>query len=92
MTSKGVMSIATKIAVQMNCKIGGAPWTIEMPMANVMVVGYDVCHDTSSKGRSFGAMVASLDRSFSRYFSAVSHHSTGEELSNDIALNLCSMS
>ncbi|KAL1139698.1 hypothetical protein AAG570_006676 [Ranatra chinensis] len=86
--SKGTMSIATKIAIQMNCKIGGAPWTVDIPISGVMVIGFDVCHDTSMKGRSFGAMVASLDQGLSRYYSTVSHHSNGEELSNDISINI----
>lgn len=34
-------------------------------------------------------MVASLDNNFSRYFSAVSAHTTGEELSNDLGVNMC---
>jgi aubergine-like protein len=58
----------------------------------LMVVGFDVCHDTSSKSESYGAMVASLDKSFSRYFSAVSAHTSGEELSNDLTSNIASES
>lgn len=30
--AKGNMSIATKIAIQINCKIGGAPWTVPVPV------------------------------------------------------------
>lgn len=55
-----------------------------------MVVGFDVCHDTTNKSKSFGAMVASLDQQVTRYFSAVSQHSSGEELCNDFALNILS--
>ncbi|KAJ8670824.1 hypothetical protein QAD02_002083 [Eretmocerus hayati] len=33
-------------------------------------------------------MVASLDANFGQYFSAVSRHSSGEELSNDLALHV----
>ncbi|XP_043284504.1 piwi-like protein Siwi [Venturia canescens] len=89
MSAKGVQSIATKIAIQMNCKIGGAPWAVNIPASGLMVAGFDVCHDTNSKGRDFGALVASLDRNFSRYFSAVSAHTNGEELSNDLGVNMC---
>uniref|UniRef100_A0A1B6KR98 Piwi domain-containing protein n=1 Tax=Graphocephala atropunctata TaxID=36148 RepID=A0A1B6KR98_9HEMI len=88
LNKKGVMSIATKVAIQINCKIGGAPWSVAMPLSGLMVVGFDVCHDSKSKGKSYGAMVASLNKPMSRYFSAVSHHSTGEELSNDLAMNI----
>ncbi|KAF6198266.1 hypothetical protein GE061_008013 [Apolygus lucorum] len=88
LNSKGVMSIATKIAIQMNCKIGGTPWSIPVPMQGLMICGYDVCHDTTTKGRSFGAMVASINSVFSRYFSAVTPHTNGEELSNDLSMNV----
>lgn len=33
LNSKGIMSIATKIAVQINCKIGGTPWTVAVPLS-----------------------------------------------------------
>lgn len=45
----GVMSIATKVAIQLNCKIGGAPWTVVLPLSGLMVVGYDVTRDTANK-------------------------------------------
>lgn len=81
----GVMSIATKVAIQLNCKVGGAPWTVILPLSNLMIVGYDVCRDTANRGRSFGAMVASLDRQATRYFSYTSEHRLEEELSDNFA-------
>lgn len=39
MIAKGVMSIATKVAIQINCKLGGAPWACDMPLTKCMVVG-----------------------------------------------------
>lgn len=30
--AKGIMSIATKIGIQINCKLGGAPWSVEIPL------------------------------------------------------------
>ncbi|OXU31859.1 hypothetical protein TSAR_014087, partial [Trichomalopsis sarcophagae] len=86
---KNSMSIATKVAIQMNCKIGGIPWSISIPLKGLMVVGFDVCHDKNDRSKDVGAMVASLDPCFGRYFSAVSSHSSGEELSNDLSVNLC---
>ncbi|XP_015598612.1 piwi-like protein Siwi isoform X2 [Cephus cinctus] len=85
---KGGMSIATKIAIQLNCKIGGAAWSVEVPSGGLMVVGFDVCHDTVNKNKDIGAMVASLDKSLSRYYSAVTMHRNGEELSNNLSMNL----
>jgi len=47
------MTIATKVAIQMNCKLGGAPWTIENPLKGLMVIGFDICHDANTKGKDF---------------------------------------
>ncbi|XP_045534719.1 piwi-like protein Siwi [Papilio machaon] len=90
MTSKSAMSIATKIAIQINCKLGGAPWTVEIPLNTLMVIGYDVCHDTFTKTKSFGAFVATLDRQMTQYYSAVNAHTSGEELSAHISFNIAS--
>ena len=48
------LTAATKIAIQMNCKLGGAGWTVEIPSGNIMVAGFDVCHDKTTRGRDFG--------------------------------------
>jgi aubergine-like protein len=29
---ENVMSFATKVALQINCKLGGAPWTVDIPL------------------------------------------------------------
>ncbi|XP_044740246.1 piwi-like protein Siwi [Chrysoperla carnea] len=86
--NKGAMSIATKVAIQINCKLGGAAWGAENPLGGLMVVGFDVYHDTMNKDRSFGAMVASMNRSCSQYYSTCTPHTQGTELSNDFALNM----
>ncbi|XP_063893516.1 piwi-like protein Siwi isoform X1 [Helicoverpa armigera] len=88
MTSNSAMSIATKVAIQINCKLGGAPWRVEIPLQSIMVIGYDVCHDTRSKEKSFGGFVATLDRHLTRYFSAVNSHTSGEELSAHMGFNV----
>jgi len=57
-------------------------------LQDLMVVGFDVY--PAKNGLSVGALVASLDRNMSRYFSAVSYHSTGEELSKQLSISICS--
>ncbi|KAL7288194.1 piwi-like protein Siwi [Trichogramma pretiosum] len=88
--SQGMMkSVSSKVAVQLNCKIGGHPWTVELShkVPNMMVIGFDVCHDKAST--DYGAMVASLDPlHYGSYYSAVTQHSNGEELSNNIAVHI----
>jgi len=55
-----------------------------------MVVGFDVCHDTRNKSSSYAALVASLNKPFSRYFSTVTAHTSGEELSNYLTASIAS--
>jgi len=84
------MTVATKIAIQMNCKLGGEPWTVKIPInKKIMICGYDTYHDSSRRGRSAGAFVASLNNDISRWYSKVSFHQAGawEELSNHMKLH-----
>lgn len=57
-------SIATKIAIQINCKMGGLAWTMERyPARGVMSVGFDIAKDTSNRNRRYGCIVATMDLS-----------------------------
>lgn len=76
---KGIQSVATKIAIQMACKLGGEPWTVPIPVKGLMVIGYDTWHDASQKGRSVGAVVATINPSLSRFVSYVTFHTQNEE-------------
>ncbi|XP_030382857.1 protein aubergine-like [Scaptodrosophila lebanonensis] len=87
--SGGLMSIATKVVIQMNAKLMGTPWMIDMPMRGLMTVGFDVCHSSKNKNKSYGALVATMDiRTSGRYFSAVTEHLKGQELSDQMAMNM----
>lgn len=88
LASRNVKSIATKVAIQINCKIGGAPWTVDIPLQGLMVVGMDVCNDTT-QGTSISVLVASLNKQMSRYFSAVGIYRTSKELTNELSTNFC---
>ena len=62
-----MLTVATKVALQMNCKMGGEPWAVKMPLKDTMVIGYDTYHDTAKKGRSVGAIVATMNQTLTRY-------------------------
>lgn len=47
-------AIATKVAIQMNCKIGGAPWGLDIPSKEMMIMGLDVCNDGNNKNQIIG--------------------------------------
>ena len=84
-----MMSQVTNIMIQMNVKLGGAPWMVSLQLSGLMTIGFDVTHDTRDRGTSWGAMVATMDlKEHFEYFSAVSQHKHGAELSNDIGLNV----
>ena len=54
-------------------------------LKNFMVVGVDMYSDSSKKGRSVGAFVASMNENLTSYYSNCGFQSTDEELQN----NLC---
>uniref|UniRef100_A0A182WDE0 Uncharacterized protein n=1 Tax=Anopheles minimus TaxID=112268 RepID=A0A182WDE0_9DIPT len=86
-----LMSVATKVVIQLNCKLGGIPWMVKNPLSNAMVVGFDVCHDTQDKSKSFGAIVATMyspKQPEPKYFSSIEAHTRGEELSNFVAAGI----
>lgn len=85
LSSKGAMSIATKVAIQMNAKLGGVPWTLHLPLSGLMVIGFDVCHDAQHRERRYGAFVASIDSTFGQYYSVVRNHPKDEELSKEFS-------
>ena len=82
---KGLMSVATKVAIQMSCKLGGAPWAVKIPLKKTMVIGYDTYHDTVNRAKSVGALVASLDDNFTRFTSSCDFHEPNMEISCTIA-------
>lgn len=88
-----MMSVATKVAIQINAKIQGMPWNVDVNMTNCMFLGFDVCHDTRDRSRSYGALVATMDlrsdaEDPTRFFSCVTPHTNGEELSNNLPLSV----
>ena len=53
----------------MTCKLGGEPWAVDVPLKKTMVMGYDTYHDTVDRKKSAGALVATLNDSFTRLVS-----------------------
>ncbi|XP_030647575.1 piwi-like protein 2 [Chanos chanos] len=75
-------SIAQKILLQINCKLGGELWTVNVPLKHLMVIGVDVHHDTSKKSRSVMGFVASLNSLLTRWYSRVTFQMPSEEIIN----------
>ncbi|KAG7332045.1 hypothetical protein KOW79_003879 [Hemibagrus wyckioides] len=85
---QALMTIATKIALQMNCKMGGELWSVEIPLKHLMIVGIDCYHDTAAGKRSIGALVASLNQGMSRWFSKCVLQSRGQEIIDGLKVAL----
>ncbi|XP_045030836.1 piwi-like protein Siwi isoform X2 [Daphnia magna] len=76
-------SVATKVMIQMACKLGAEPWKLgksPLDTKKFMVIGYDTYHDAANK-KAVGAFVASINSSCTRYNSSVKIHSANEEIS-----------
>lgn len=87
--SAGLMSIATKVVIQMNAKLMGQPWMIQLPLSGLMTVGFDVCHSSHNKNKSYGALVATMNmKESTRYYSSVIEHMKGQELCPQMSLNM----
>eukprot|EP00013_Stygamoeba_regulata_P014818 CAMPEP_0177673980 /NCGR_PEP_ID=MMETSP0447-20121125/26287_1 /TAXON_ID=0 /ORGANISM="Stygamoeba regulata, Strain BSH-02190019" /LENGTH=888 /DNA_ID=CAMNT_0019181997 /DNA_START=296 /DNA_END=2962 /DNA_ORIENTATION=+ len=80
----GVLSVCHKIVQQMNVKMGGALWGLDIPLENTMLIGMDVCHDTAAGGRggkqSVAGFVATVDEQFTRFWSRCCFQPQGQEI------------
>nr|AWH61378.1 putative piwi-1 [Actinia equina] len=81
-------SVTQKIALQINVKLGGTLWEVEIPSKSLMVVGIDVYHDAARGGRSVGGVVCSINQSLTRWYSRVCFQSPGQELMDGLKMAL----
>lgn len=78
------LSVYSKILTQILCKIGGTPWTVNIPSSiskHTMLVGIDVCHNSFTAKESVLGFCASLDSNFTKFFSKAATHAVGQEIS-----------
>ncbi|GAB0095298.1 Protein argonaute-3 [Sergentomyia squamirostris] len=81
-------SIVMKILLQMNCKVGGSLWSVNIPMAGTMICGVDAYHDPSHKQPSVTAFVASTNKNFTKWFSSAIIQNIREEVSRSLGMAL----
>ncbi|KAK7005358.1 piwi [Biomphalaria glabrata] len=73
-------SVVQKIALQINCKLGGELWSVPIPLQKLMVVGIDTYHCPTKKKASIGGFVASMNHTCTRWYSKVCIQQPGQEL------------
>ncbi|KAM4855358.1 piwi-like protein 3 [Urocitellus parryii] len=78
--ARTLKTMATKIAQQMNCKMGGALWKVETGLKKTMFVGIDCFHDIVSRRKSIAGFVASTDEELTKWYSQCIFQAPGEEL------------
>ncbi|XP_035670589.1 piwi-like protein 1 [Branchiostoma floridae] len=83
-------SVTQKIALQINAKLGGELWALEIPLKNIMVVGIDVYHEIKKGVRSVAGFVASTNRELTRWYSRTCFQMPGQELMDGLKLCLTS--
>uniref|UniRef100_A0A8C0TW56 Piwi like RNA-mediated gene silencing 3 n=1 Tax=Canis lupus familiaris TaxID=9615 RepID=A0A8C0TW56_CANLF len=79
-----LMTIATKIAQQMNCKMGGALWKVETGLQNAMFIGIDCFHDIVNRRKSIAGFVSSINQELTQWFSQCIFQESGQELVNGL--------
>ncbi|RWS29770.1 piwi-like protein 1 [Leptotrombidium deliense] len=88
LSKKGMlMSVCTKIGIQMAVKLGGEPWSLVIPPRGLMVVGFDTYHDSTRKKTSIGGFVCSLNQTLTRWYSRTGAHENNTDMSNGFAAN-----
>ena len=77
-------TVAQKILLQMNCKLGGELWRLLIPVKKAMIVGIDVYHKTEKKFKSIAGFVSSLNGDQTRWYSKVCFQQVGQELTDSL--------
>lgn len=81
-------SIVMKILLQMNCKLGGSLWSIKIPLSKTMIVGIDTYHEANNKGHSVAGFVATVNSTFTKYYSKAAIQQKKEELINGLLVSM----
>ena len=79
-------TVAQKIVLQMNVKLGGELWRLSIPIKKLMIVGIDVYHKTEKQYKSIAGFVSSLNPEQTRWYSKVCFQMVGQELTDTLKL------
>ncbi|XP_043392252.1 piwi-like protein 2 isoform X5 [Chelonia mydas] len=81
-------SVAQKILLQINCKLGGELWGVNIPLKELMVIGMDVYHDPSRGMRSVVGFIASTNHAVTKWYSRVVFQMPHQEIADSLKLCL----
>ncbi|KAM6232194.1 LOW QUALITY PROTEIN: piwi-like protein 2 [Spheniscus humboldti] len=81
-------SVVQKVLLQMNCKLGGELWGVDIPLKQLMVIGMDVYHGRSKGMRSVIGFVASMNHVLTKWYSRVVFQMPHQEIADSLRLCL----
>uniref|UniRef100_A0A8C4V6K4 Piwi-like protein 2 n=1 Tax=Falco tinnunculus TaxID=100819 RepID=A0A8C4V6K4_FALTI len=84
-------TVVQKVLLQMNCKLGGELWGVDIPLKQLMVIGMDIYHSRSKGMRSVIGFVASMNHILTRWYSRVVFQMPHQEIADSLQLCLASM-
>ena len=58
---KKKVAVIGKVAIQLNCKLGGEAWGVKLLIQNTMVIGIDLHKNTSDRRKCVAAFVSSMN-------------------------------
>ncbi|CAF1117009.1 unnamed protein product, partial [Didymodactylos carnosus] len=79
-----LMSVATKIGIQINAKLGGEIWSVTIPSKTMIIIGLDTYKDSKQRNSRVSAFVASTNPTCTRFYSRIIYENTPEQLFNGI--------
>jgi aubergine-like protein len=63
---------------------------VDIPLKKLMVVGFDVYHDSLTKGKSIGGFVASTNKYLTRYYSKITSQTSHQEICDQLKVCMAS--
>ncbi|XP_026723266.1 piwi-like protein 2 [Athene cunicularia] len=81
-------SVVQKVLLQINCKLGGELWGVDIPLKQLMVIGMDIYHSHSRGTRSVIGFVASMNHVLTKWYSRVVFQMPHQEIADSLRLCL----
>ncbi|XP_063276175.1 piwi-like protein 2 [Prinia subflava] len=83
-----IRSVVHKVLLQINCKLGGQLWGVDIPLKQLMVVGMDIHHSRSQGMRSVIGFVASMNQTLTKWYSRVAFQMPHQEIADSLRICL----
>ncbi|TRZ11972.1 hypothetical protein HGM15179_015141 [Zosterops borbonicus] len=83
-----IRNVVQKVLLQINCKLGGQLWGVDIPLKQLMVVGMDIHHSRCPGMRSVIGFVASMNHILTKWYSRAVFQMPHQEIADSLRLCL----